>query len=399
MFDAHASQTALYENTPNVIEMDAYRMEKWMLETSMPFWAKRGSQPDGGFFERVNVAGYGICGDKRQVRTQASQTCSFAFGAMMGWNHEEAQMRVHRGLSSLLHKCRREDGLFGITATEDADSASDQPSLDASAFALIAFATAWKAFKVQAALDAGRELSEAIDLHLQHSDGRGGYAETLPAPVTRELAPHMRLVEASLAWFEATNDENALLRAIRIADFIDTCFYARTTHILSSRVPYQPEDPVESWQMLEWTWLLHRLAKAKGTEPDASFTHLYNAAMKRVGNDGQYVISYQVFPDGYQRVQRARGLTAALKAHIAQMMHAPNDVIANRISMTVDMMFNQHLARAPQGAWSDACDLDGRPVYAAITAATGYHFHSAAMALTELVEDPDGTLFSDRPAA
>lgn len=348
----------------------------WMFEQAFPFWAEATVNPEGGFFERHDVDGQGILGEDSRVRLQARQTYCFALAADIGWNSEASRILVDRGLDVLIEDCRRPDGLYGTRVQPGTGLTNSSAETYDCAFALLAFATAWRVFRIDRARDAGFALRMAITQHLKN-DARGGYRERLPAPSIREQNPHMHLCETFLAWYEASGEQQSLQDAVDVAKFVQDKFWDCDKQILLEFGPTANNNHVEIGHLYEWVWILHRLCKLSG-QPLMPFAHdLYAAALKWEARQSYLPLASHV--DGSVKIskQRTWGLTEALKAHITHSHEVERSVSLARIHKATEALFNDHLRSAVSGGWHDEISPDGMPVADWMTPATGYHIFLA----------------------
>lgn len=356
----------------------AQRCEAWLKDRSLPFWAEHGVSDEGGFYERLDLGGDGVRGVESRVRVQARQTFCFALAGSLGWRPDVAGELVAFGVNVLTEQCRRDDGLYGRMVRLGSGLSDDAVELYDCAFVLLAYATAWKAFRNDAALAAGKRLTAAIDAQLARPSDEGGYKERLPAPQRREQNPHMHLCEASLAWFEATGDASALARADRLAAFVRHVFFDAPRGLLKEFSGPDSENHIEVGHYYEWVWILEKLDRLSGRAPAPFILELYNAGEKL--SSGHAVIPLSQHLDGSVKDPRQRTwiVTELLKAHLAIARAFPDAGASGAVVGAVDCLFRDHLCEgAPQGAWIDARAADGAPAVKDITAATGYHVYLA----------------------
>ena len=252
-----------------------------MLDEAFPFWAERARARNGGFFERLDLAGRGIADEDSRVRLQARMAFTFALAADLGWDRSRSLELTERGLRVLVVDCRREDGLYGRTVRPGSGLVDASAETYDTAFALLAFATAYRVFGLDSALEAGTELSHAIDALLARDRHEGGYRERLPAPEIRDQNPHMHLTEASLAWYEATADEAALKRARAIIAFVEERFFDRDSGLLLEFSGVDiAHNRCEAGHMFEWVWILGRLRELTGQTRQDFIDRLYAGGMR-----------------------------------------------------------------------------------------------------------------------
>lgn len=359
-----------------------------MLETAFPFWARAAVDPDGGFFEKLDIEGCGIPGVPSRVRLQARMGFTYALMGQMGWNAARAEELAARSVDVLVADCRRPDGLYGKIVRPGEGLIDDAADTYDTAFALLAFATVHKVFGCPKALAAGRSLTEAIEDHLARPPKEGGYRETLPAPEVRQQNPHMHLTEASLAWFDATRDDASLRRAEAIAAFVEQTFYRPDLGLLVEQAGVPDADNrVEAGHMFEWVWILGRMRELGGA-PFAEFSHALHAGGMRLLDGLDYIPLSQNLDGGViESYQRTWGPSEKLKGHIAQWRMTPTDDLLVMIATTAEAMFADHVDGALEGAWIDVISPERDLLIEDITPATGYHIFLALLELIALARD------------
>jgi len=356
----------------------AKQAELWMLDKAFPFWAERGVNPAGGFFERLDLDGFGIPDEDSRVRVQARMAISFTIAAELGWEPERAQVLVRRALDVLIADCRRPDGLYGKMVRPGLGLTDDTAMAYDTAFALLSFAMAYRTFGWDSARDAGEHLSQAIDQHLMRTPEEGGAAETLPAPAIRTQNPHMHLTEASLAWFEATGETRSLERAFSIVRFVADRFYRDDLGLLIEEfdVP-DAKNRTEAGHMLEWVWILGQMVRITGAMPHPLASALHLSANRMLGGLDYIPLSQTLDGKPLQQRQRTWSVAEKLKALIAYWRLDHDPIIAGQIVATGKQLFADHIDEAVSGAWVDEIDPNRNSLIKDITPATGYHVFQA----------------------
>jgi mannose-6-phosphate isomerase len=198
----------------------------------------------------------------------------------------------------------------------------------------------------------------------------------------------MHLLEALLAWHEATGEPEWAARAARIGDLFATTLFDPTTGTLAERFNTDwsraPPVVVEPGHHFEWVWLLNRLstvtARDYAREADALFAfasaHGLEANTRRaideIDDHGTVVMaSSRLWPQ-----------TELLKAYLARAERG--DVDAAAIERTVANIFTLYLDPAPQGCWRDRLDANDTVMDEPIPASTLYHLFLAFAELLRL---------------
>jgi len=288
----------------------AERSRSWMLDEAFPFWAERGADPAGGFYEKLDLSGEGIPDVESRVRVQARMGFTFALAAELGWDRERASELAERSVRVLVDDCRRDDGLFGKTVRPGRGLIDDTADAYDTAFALLAFAWVYKVFGLQSALAAGRKVSSVIDQVLVRSESEGGFKETIPAPEVRDQNPHMHLTEASLAWYGATQDQHALERAKSLSEFVEARFYRPGRTLLVEHFDVaDDQNRMVAGHMFEWVWILGRLRELGGRPSEEFAAGLHDGGVKLVRGLGYLPLSQRL--DGeVSEARQQRGVQA-----------------------------------------------------------------------------------------
>ena len=351
----------------------------WMLEQAFPLWSRQGIAPSGGFWEALTLSGTPIEDPIARVRVQGRQIYMFCAALSLGWEPDTAEEIIATGVTFLTSACRRADGLYGRTVDLSGQLVDDTIDLYDSAFALFALAAAVTSEVHPPALQAGRDLNHALDSLLQTDEG---FLEEVPHTGVRRQNPHMHLLEASLAWFEATGEEDALRRAQKLVDLIGKRFYDPSLpglhEMFHTDWSAHDSDRLEAGHHYEWVWLLTRAQELGLTIPHLARENLYTQAKRLTRPDGRIALSHTLSGDVREPVFRTWSLTEALKAHL-KMETAPDYPEA---SSTFHRLFSDHLNDAVPGGWLDKFDSDGTCRAQDMPASTGYH---VVLALLELI--------------
>lgn len=365
----------------------AGRFRAWMRDAALPVWAERGwDAARGGFFERFDLAGQPDRDAVRRVRSQARQVYVFAHGEQLGWYPGGAEI-AQRGLDWLEGKAWAPDGKPGWVMKLNADGSVADPTRDLyeQAFALLALAWVYRATGETRALDLARRTLEFIDAEMAHS--QGGWLESVPdrAPPRRQN-PHMHMFEASLALFDATEDQSHLERAGSILSLMRKYWIAESGALLElfeadwTRFGGRGGRRTEPGHQYEWVWLLDHYRERTGEDVSAEIAGLYAFARAYGRNPKTGLIMSAVGDDGAPLDTSARTWqqTEHLKASLIQGA-AGRSGAWDAAGDALHRLFARFLAPAPAGCWIDAYDGQGKPDVTGITASTLYHLFVAAV--------------------
>ncbi len=357
---------------------------EWAVRKALPLWSGAGFEPAESLFrERLDFSGAPVAAARR-LTTQARQIYVLAHAALLGWRPEGRQQALdaaHAAIAKYFMPDGRPGWVFSIGA--DGARSDARRELYAHAFALFGLAWAWR-------LAPDARFLEARDATLALLDGPfqgpgGGYLSYLGDSGAERLQnPHMHLLEAMLAWHDATGDAQFLDRANAIGALFMGTFFQRDTGALPeyfgpawSRLDAARGRLVEPGHHFEWAWLLHRLQQASGLATQAVARPLYDHAC-RFGRDAEGLIVDCLRDDGVvvTASRRTWPHTEAIKAHAAA--HEQGDAGAEAQAAEVwDVMFAQFLSGAAPGGWRDHLDPAGAPLHAYMPATTLYHVFCA----------------------
>jgi mannose-1-phosphate guanylyltransferase/mannose-6-phosphate isomerase len=364
----------------------AKRVRHWLFEETLPLWSTAGVDlVHGGFHEALSFQGEPLARPKR-LRTIARQLYAFAVAGQMGWEGDAAGLVAH-GVEFLRRAPRAANG--GWPRAIDARGAIADPGEDLYDHACILLAAA-HAHKMGSgeAKALGAEAWDFIAAHLS-CNVHGGFRETTADARPRRSNPHMHLLEAGLAWFEATGDNQWLARSAVIVDLFKSRFFDSDTWTLGE---YFNDD----WSLLdgekglwtepghhfEWAWLLVEYAKAANAPELIKYARkLYASAVANGLNRATGLAYDAVSRDGIPLVRTSRSWpqTEAIKAAIALDGTGGPDM-KPEIESRVGRLFRWHIDPAPQGLWIDLIDERGRTKAQDVPASIFYHLVCALTA-------------------
>lgn len=367
-------------------------LQTWLFDATLPFWAERGVDIEaGGFHERLDGDRNPVATDGKRTMVQARQIYVFAQAALLGRCPNAATL-ARAGRDFLFAHCRHPDGGWRFRVTRDGRPMDDTRDLYAHAFVL--FGLAWL-FRLDGSADIRVRADETVaflDRALAHPDG--GYREGVdpggkPVSGERRQNPHMHLLEAFLAWFEASGDERWLDRARSMLALFQDHFCSGGTlreyfDETLSPLPGERGAIVEPGHHYEWVWLLHRYGALCGDrEVDAAAEGLY-AFAERHGIDaasGGVVDSVDPTGKPLQRSRRLWPQTEAIKAHLARLEATGDEAFATRLNDQIASLHQNHHAGCPAGAWHEHLSEDGDDLVQALPASSLYHLTLAAAEL------------------
>ncbi|MER9817227.1 mannose-1-phosphate guanylyltransferase/mannose-6-phosphate isomerase [Mesorhizobium sp. M0078] len=376
-----------------VIESGAWRrrVHHWLFEETLPLWSTSGvDERHGGFHEALGFDGNPLLKPKR-MRTTARQVYAFAVARARGWDGPADRLISH-GIAFMAGKGRTERG--GWVRTLNVDGSVADPTEDAydHSCVLLALAHAHMCGNPDA-LRLGQETFVFLDAHLEDSR-MTGFLETSDGEGERRSNPHMHLLEAFLAWYEATGDRTYLRRAARIIDLFRSHFFDAESWTLGEYFdagwkPAAGEKGTwtEPGHHFEWASLLTDFVARSGQGELSNFARkLYASAiangLNRATGLAYGAVSRQGLP--LDLVSRSWPQAEAIKAAIALDGSGGPD-LKPEIEARVGRLFRWHIDPAPLGLWIDRIDERGRSLASDVPASIFYHL---VCALTQYL---DGT--------
>lgn len=243
----------------------------WLRTHALPLWETHGvDRASGGYFESITFDAerrvFDARGDIRRGRVVARQMFVFHTGRSLGWQCGDLDPLRH-GCDYLFAHLKRDDGLFHTAVDARSRIESGVFSLYEAAFYLFAMA------KVHGTLSGEYPLHDTAFkflglLRQGWGKDNGGFDESHPATLPLKANPHMHLLEAALAWVEATAampaEQSAWIAlAEEIVDlalhrYIDSRTGALREFFDESWRPMADDSGriVEPGHQFEWAWLL-----------------------------------------------------------------------------------------------------------------------------------------------
>ncbi|CAN7368751.1 mannose-1-phosphate guanylyltransferase/mannose-6-phosphate isomerase [Mesorhizobium caraganae] len=376
-----------------VIESGAWRrrVHHWLFEETLPLWSTAGvDERHGGFHEALGFDAQPMVKPKR-MRTTARQIYAFAVAKARGWDGPADRLIAH-GIAFMAGKGRTDRGGWVRTLNVDGSVADATEDAYDHSCVLLALAHAHMCGNPEA-LRLGQETFVFLDAHLE--DARmTGFLETSDGEGERRSNPHMHLLEAFLAWYEATGDRTYLRRAARIIDLFRSHFFDAESWTLGEffDAGWKPAAGekgtwTEPGHHFEWASLLTDFAARSGQSELSNFARkLYASAiangLNRATGLAYGAVSRQGLP--LDLVSRSWPQAEAIKAAIALDGSGGPD-LKPEIEARVGRLFRWHVDPAPLGLWIDRIDERGRSLASDVPASIFYHL---VCALTQYL---DGT--------
>jgi len=356
----------------------------WTKETALPFWGSVGvDEKRGGFHERLDLSGAPVPDVPKRLMVQGRQLYVFSHAAILGW-HGDGRL-ADRCVDYLLSSFYEADGEPGWVFALDPDGTIANPMRDAYAHAFVLFGLAW-----YYRLTGDAQILCVIDGTIRFLDEdlaspHGGYRDTATAPdAIRRQNPHMHLLEAFIALYEATGRDEYRQRGLQIFELFATRFFQSRTGTLCEYLteelapqPGQRGDIVEPGHHYEWVWLLRQLQRLTGERVEPYTSALYRYADVH-GWDGEGLIVEELGSAGnvITASRRIWPLTEAAKANIAEGEHT-SGTFDEKAAHCFDRLAARFLRRPIAAGWIDRITASGEAMVDFMPASTLYHVFCA----------------------
>ncbi|RUZ72382.1 mannose-1-phosphate guanylyltransferase/mannose-6-phosphate isomerase [Mesorhizobium sp. M7A.F.Ca.US.006.01.1.1] len=379
-----------------VIESGAWRrrVHHWLFQETLPLWSTSGvDERHGGFHEALALDASPLMKPKR-MRTMARQVYAFAVARARGWDGPADRLISH-GIAFMAGKGRTDKGGWVRTLNVDGSVADATEDAYDHSCVLLALAHAHMSGNADA-LRLGEETFAFLDAHLEDSR-MTGFLETSDGKGERRSNPHMHLLEAFLAWHQATGERAHLRRAARIIDLFRSHFFDPESWTLGEYfdAEWKPSAGEKgSWtepgHHFEWASLLVDFAGRSGQAELSGFARkLYASAtangLNRATGLAYGAVSRQGLP--LDLISRSWPQAEAVKAAIALDGSGGPD-LKPEIEARVGRLFRWHIDPAPLGLWIDRIDERGRSLASDVPASIFYHLVCALTQYLDSTADP-----------
>jgi mannose-6-phosphate isomerase len=365
------------------------RARKWLVEEALPLWATAGQDSAGMFHERLGFDAQPDLACPRRMRVQARQLYVYSEAAVRGW-WPQAQACADAGFSALMRNYWARDGDVGFVHLLDSrlEPLDNKRDTYDHAFGLFALAWYYRASKDPQIPALAHEILDMLEARLADPIN-GGFFESVPAVLPRRSDPHMHLLEAMLAWSDATGEPRFLDHACRLTALFRRRWFSPETGTLGENftadlglAPGVAGEIVWPGHHFEWFWLLAWAEALGAGEADSEAQALYDYAIRH-GVDAQGFAVDECDRHGRQvrRSRRAWPQTELIKAYVIQARRQAPGAEAAAANLTIAFL-DTYLATDVPGLWMDQFDEQGQGVTRYAPASTFYH---VAVAFRELL--------------
>ena len=240
-------------------------VKSWLIGTALPFWADNGIDwAHGGVHEALAFDGSPAPHDFKRLRVLARQIYCFSHASLIGWEGDSDRILRHL-FETLTRTGWHRDGGWIHLFNPDGTVADQSRDTYDQCFTLFGLAWLFRATGWPEARSWATRTLDFMDRALADGDA-GGYFEDLDRSLPRRANPHMHCLEAMLAWFDATGDQQFLDRARSVVALFDRHFFDAETGSLSEffEADWSPrraspaDTRIEPGHHYEWAWLLNR---------------------------------------------------------------------------------------------------------------------------------------------
>lgn len=363
------------------------RFETWIRQHALPLWAHDGFDPSAHvFYERFLPDGAADRQANIRVRVQARQMFVYAMAHHLGWYSGSRSIteKTMAFVDAFAAHPTAEDGYAHLLDCEYRIIDSKQDLYD-HAFFVLAYAWCYRAFGMKAALRKAVALTDYFDRVF--SSEHGGWIEGDYTAGHRRQNPHMHLLEAFLALYDATREERWLTKAGEMVRLFETRFYDRDRKVVLEYftgdwtvLATDAGEIVEPGHMMEWVWLL-RWYESRAHRPVSHFADALFAKAVEIGISPECGLLFdEVKADGsvIKATKRCWPMTEYIKAGIAQA-RAGRPEGAEHAATAIDRLFRYYICneQAP-GLYIDRRGTNDEIIDEVTPASTLYHLIVAA---------------------
>jgi mannose-6-phosphate isomerase len=337
----------------------------------------------GGFFEALDLETKTCAADFRRLRVVARQVYVFSEAHRAGL--AGAAEAVQLGLRFLGRHAAHPEGGYAWRFDLDHRAIDLTRDLYDHAFVLLALASATAVVPAEELRAEALHLLDWIEREFPHPEG--GFLESLPHALPRRQNPHMHLLEALLAGYEAFGDA----RYIECAHGLVDVFASRLFDAESGSLPEYFDEAllpvrkngvflVEPGHHCEWVWLLHRYQVFAGERADLqAISRRLMAFVDRVGVDPVRGGLVDIVDSGGNVVQGGARLWPQTERLKAEFLREDADAVRQTQAIAGLSAFLR-----PDGLWHERRDADGVFAHSPAPASSLYHITCALLTVEHL---------------
>ncbi|WP_018181754.1 AGE family epimerase/isomerase [Kaistia granuli] len=364
----------------------------WATELALPLWSGVGFDMARGLFhERLDFERNPIALPATRLMVQARQIATFSRASLAGW-HSGSETVLAACLANVERLYHRADGHPGWIFSIDPYGKPASRVRDLYAHAFIIYALAWS-HRLTGDPHAIRLADETLaEIDVTLAAPLGGHLDASPSSdPTRRQNPHMHLLEAVLALYEATGRERDLVRAGALVElatsrFIDAEAGALLEDFAPDWRPLQPRghNRVEPGHQFEWYWLLGEYRRLGGAIPEEVTDRLLDFGLDHGIDQESGLIVDAVTETGsmlspsfrsWPHAEGVKAFVTAAKSGQSGAAQMADHLLASLLTFCPDML---------EGGWIDRFDADGAPMVDHMPASTLYHVMGALLEAEQL---------------
>lgn len=354
----------------------------WLFNAFDVWVEKAWDEEQGGFVEQLTMDGAPDTQSNRRVRVQARQVYSFSKAIELGWPHvAAAKVLIEKGLTYIDTRLRHSDGGWVHVIKADGTPHDSKRDLYDHAFIILAGAAAYQAIGSQLALRISDDALNFVDQEMK-DHAHGGWQEAVPNTFPRRANPHMHMLEAMLAYHEATGNKQALERASEVVRLFETRFFNAATDVMAEffaqdwQVETNDAETIfEPGHHYEWATLLSMYGRLTGHDTLSWQRRLVRKA-DRAGSDAVSGFALNALKADGSPTNARRRLWPQLEMFRAHRLH-PEILGVPANEKLLRSIIETYLQAGPDGGWLDETDETGRPCSKAVPASMLYHMVTA----------------------
>jgi mannose/cellobiose epimerase-like protein (N-acyl-D-glucosamine 2-epimerase family) len=374
-------------------------LSRFVFDTLFSLCRDRFADPlHGGFHERLDCQLRPLPLGYKRLMVQCRQIYVLCETALNG---NRSGATVVEAACAFLQRSFRDERHGGWFYKARSDGAPLDRAKDLYGHAFVLFAQAYlhRAFAAPEAVAIAATTMDVIKARLAAPNGGfwDGASETWePQTAVRRQNPHMHLLEAVLALFEATRDSRWMSEANALVELFYDRFYDAKIGVLGEYFDrdWRPDPErghiVEPGHLFEWSWLLSRYRSLSGNEsvmPTAR--RLFDRAVS-YGFDSEHGGIHDQIDRSLEPLLRSRRIwpvAEAIKACLAQL-EAGHVEAAGRARELIDHLLSNFLL-LKEGRWIETLSRDGKATQTDLPGSTPYHLFLATAEVVRVLLRPN----------
>ncbi|CAI3942274.1 Mannose or cellobiose epimerase [Commensalibacter communis] len=347
-------------NIPHHIHSQYDRFTRWLFDSAFPYWGTIGG--DGseqkpfqwGAHEQLKMDGSPDLPGYKRLRVQARQLYSFTQGALLGWTQANS---ITEQIYNFMQNAELGEGHWAKTLTREGDILDSSSDLYDLAFLIFSLAWYARLSKDQRPIQQARQTVQWIERFMAYP--QRGYKNIVPfIPGYRQQNPHMHLLEAILALYETTGEEQDLVMAHKLIRLFKTNLFNHQAGVLEEYfveswmpVPFPPITEVEPGHQYEWIWLLSEYERLTGISHKTEMQRMYDFNERHAVDQLTGLVADKVQKDGTLVNKSARLWVQTEAIRATSLMQ--DEKSYQHLSKIVDNLLRRYFKNCPNGTWQD----------------------------------------------